>query len=55
MNPGQRCRQVGRHEGDDEEPHRDRCYRPRYLNVQRLNYVWTIRHSSATIAGNLIT
>ena len=26
------------------------CYRPRYLNVQRLNYMWTIRHSSATIA-----
>ena len=34
---------------------RGRCYRPRYLNIQRLNYLWTIRHSSATIAGNLIT
>ena len=32
-----------------------RCYRPRYLNIQRLNYLWTIRHSSARIAGNLIT
>ena len=31
------------------------CYRPRYLNTQRLNYLWTIRHSSARIAGNLIT
>jgi hypothetical protein len=31
------------------------CYRPRYLNIQRLNYLWTIRHSSARIAGNLIT
>ena len=30
------------------------CYRPRYLNIQRLNYLWTIRHSSARIAG-LIT
>jgi hypothetical protein len=20
-------------------------YRPRYLNIQRLNYLWTIRHS----------
>jgi hypothetical protein len=30
-------------------------YRPRYLNIQRLNYLWTIRHSSARIAGNLIT
>jgi hypothetical protein len=27
----------------------------RYLNVQRLNYMWTIRHSPATIAGHLIT
>jgi len=33
----------------------DPCYRPRYLNIQRLNYLWTIRHSSARIAGNLIT
>ena len=32
-----------------------RCYRPRYLNIQRLNCLWTIRHSSARIAGNLIT
>jgi hypothetical protein len=31
------------------------CYRPRYLNIQRLNYLCTIRHSSARIAGNLIT
>ena len=31
------------------------CYRPRYLNIQRLNYLWTIRHSSARIADNLIT
>jgi hypothetical protein len=31
------------------------CYRPRYLNIQRLNYLWTVRHSSARIAGNLIT
>jgi len=31
------------------------CYRPRYLNIQRLNYLWTIRHGSARIAGNLIT
>jgi hypothetical protein len=30
------------------------CYRPRYLNIQRLNYLWTIRLSSARIAGNLI-
>jgi hypothetical protein len=29
--------------------------RPRYLNIQRRNYLWTIRHSSARIAGNLIT
>jgi hypothetical protein len=28
---------------------------PRYLNIQRLNYLWTIRHSSARIAGNLVT
>jgi len=27
------------------------CYRPRYLNIQRLNYLWTIRHSPARIAG----
>ena len=33
----------------------DGCYRPRYLNIQRLNYLWTIRHSSARIAGNMIT
>jgi hypothetical protein len=33
----------------------DGCYRPRYLNIQRLNYLWTIRLSSARIAGNLIT
>jgi hypothetical protein len=39
--------------GDGESLHR--CYRPRYLNIQRLNYLWTIRHSSARIAGNLIT
>jgi hypothetical protein len=26
-----------------------RCYRPRYLNIQRLNYLWTVRHSSAWI------
>jgi site-specific recombinase XerD len=32
-----------------------RCYRPRYLNIQWLNYLWTIRHSSARIAGNRIT
>jgi hypothetical protein len=25
------------------------------LNIQRLNYLWTIRHRSARIAGNLIT
>ena len=31
------------------------CYRPRYLNIQRLNYLWTIRHSSTRIAGDLIT
>jgi hypothetical protein len=31
------------------------CYRPRYLNIQRLNYLWTIQHSSARIASNLIT
>jgi len=31
------------------------CYRPRYLNIQRLDYLWTIRLSSARIAGNLIT
>jgi hypothetical protein len=31
-----------------------RCYRSRYLNIQRLNNLWTIRHSSARIAGNLI-
>jgi hypothetical protein len=31
------------------------CYRPRYLNIQRLNYLWTIRHSSAMITGNLVT
>jgi len=34
---------------------RRRCYRPRYLNIQRLNYLWTIRHSSARIAGDLAT
>jgi transposase len=34
---------------------RSGCYRPRYLNIQRLNYLWTIRRSSARIAGNLIT
>ena len=42
----------------DEPPEKEwagRCYRPRYLNIQRLNYLWTIRHSSARIAGNLIT
>jgi hypothetical protein len=33
----------------------DTCYRSRYLNIQRLNYLWTIRHSSARMAGNLIT
>jgi hypothetical protein len=33
----------------------ERCYRPRYLNIQRLNYLSTIRHSSARIVGNLIT
>src|SRR5260221_933418 len=32
-----------------------RCYRPRYLSIQRLNYLWTIPHSSARIAGILIT
>jgi hypothetical protein len=31
------------------------CYRPRYLDIQRLNYLWTIRHSPARTAGNLIT
>ena len=31
------------------------CYRPRYLNIQRLNYLWTFRHSPARIADNLIT
>jgi hypothetical protein len=31
------------------------CYRPRYLNIQRLNCLWTIRHSSAMSADNLIT
>jgi hypothetical protein len=31
------------------------CYRPRYLNIQRLNYLWTIRHCSARIVGNMIT
>jgi hypothetical protein len=25
------------------------CYRPRYLNIQRLNYLWTVRHSSTRI------
>jgi hypothetical protein len=34
---------------------RPRCYRLRYLNIRRLNYLWTIRHSSARITGNLIT
>jgi len=34
---------------------RQACYRPRYLNIRRLNYLWTIRHSSARIAGNLVT
>jgi hypothetical protein len=29
------------------------CYRPRYLIIQRLNYLWTIRHSSLRMAGNL--
>jgi hypothetical protein len=28
---------------------------PSLLNIQRLNYLRTIRHSSARIAGNLIT
>jgi hypothetical protein len=31
------------------------CYRPRYLNIQWLNYLWTIRRSSARIAGNQVT
>lgn len=31
------------------------CYRPRWLNIQRLDYLWTIRHSSTRITGNLIT
>ena len=31
------------------------CYRHRYVNIQRLNHLCTIRHSSARIAGNLIT
>jgi len=31
------------------------CYRPRYLNIQRPNYLRTIRHNSARIAGNPIT
>ena len=26
------------------------CYRPRYLNTQRLNYLWTIRHGCARTA-----
>ena len=39
----------------DESSASYRCYRPRYLNIQRLNYLWTIRRSSARIAGNLIT
>jgi hypothetical protein len=30
------------------------CYRPRYLNIQRLNYLWTIRNNSARSADNLI-
>jgi len=25
------------------------------LNIQRLNYLWTIRHNSARSADNLIT
>jgi hypothetical protein len=33
----------------------DRYYRPRYLTIQRLNYLWAIRHSSARIADNVIT
>jgi hypothetical protein len=33
----------------------ERVYRPRYLNIRRLNYLRTIRHSSARIAGYLIT
>ena len=36
-------------------PGADDCYRPRYLNIKRLNYRWTTRHSSARLAGNLIT
>jgi hypothetical protein len=32
--------------------HEDRCYRPRYLNVQRLNYVAMIRQG---ITGSPIT
>ena len=50
----------------DEEPRRRsgrglasrgwaRCYRPRYLDIQRLNYLWTIRQSSPRLACNLIT
>jgi hypothetical protein len=31
------------------------CYRPRYLNIQRLNYLWMIRHSLAWIADTMIT
>lgn len=32
------------------------CYRPRYLNIQRLNYLWTVWRSSASQdPGELIT
>src|SRR6185437_14352917 len=42
--------------GDAGQPsYEDWCYRPRYLNIQQLNYLWTIRHSSARIAGHLVT
>jgi hypothetical protein len=30
------------------------CYRPRYLNIQWLNFLWRIRRSSVGIAGNLV-
>jgi hypothetical protein len=31
------------------------CYRPRYLNIGRLNYLWMIRHRPARTAASLIT
>jgi hypothetical protein len=33
----------------------ERCYRPRYLNIQRPNYLATIRQGFAGITGSLNT